>query len=144
MKNTVRHELLKPKAFCRESVAECIGYMIDTDENGSFEALVCFGFGKKKVEVAYEAVLLFGEGEPQRVTDRVTVEEMKDVGEVALMQILRIDSLPMAPAGGQMELVIRPYTVGKDGVRRYGDTVILGYDGTCDESGAPILVYTGE
>ena len=34
MKTTVRHELLKPKAFCRESVAECIGYMIDTDENG--------------------------------------------------------------------------------------------------------------
>lgn len=138
MKNKLRHELLKPKSFCREDVAECIGYMIDTDENGSFEALVCFG--PKKAEVAYETLLLFGDGEAMCVSDRTQVEVLRDVGDYALVQILRIDALPIEPRGGQFELVIRPYLVGKDGVRRYGETALLGYDGTCDETGSPILV----
>ncbi len=140
MKHTRRHELWKSKAFCREEVAECIGYMIDADEKGSFEALICFGFRQKRVEVAYETLLLLGEGDAERLTDHTQVDELQNVGEYAIVQTLRIAELPMEPQGGQLELVIRPYIVGKDGVRRYGETVLLGYDGTCDEAGDPILV----
>lgn len=47
--------------------------------------------------------------------------------------------IPPVPRTDYFELVIRPYALGEDGIRRYGDSAVLTYAGETDGEGYPIL-----
>ncbi len=140
MKKQIRHELLGAEAFCRESVAECLGYFFTKTEKEGFDLRLCFG--QKSRSVSYEALLISykenGVRLCTRLTDRLTVETRKITGAYATVQTLAFDVLPF-DGEGQFELVVRPYTVGKDTLRRYGETVLLGYAGKSGADGEPLL-----
>ena len=140
MKKQIRHELWRAKAFDHESVAECLGYFLTKNQTGEYGLHLCFGHKGKGG--GFEALLIsHRENAPRHsesITDRLTVETRKNVGAYATVQTLTFDTLPL---GGeeQLELVVRPYLAGKDGVRRYGDAVLLGYAGKMGADGEPLF-----
>ena len=140
----------------RESAADYLGYQTKKPEDGSFSARVILGLDSTDFNrVGYE-VLLLTKGEDGEVKSEVRSLKAKEIYETLtdasgktynieeLYQYkyaaaLELADLPLEPEGDILELVIRPYVLGMDGIRRYGVATALKFSGETDKDGYPIL-----
>ena len=137
MEQTKILELEKKAELCPEKIAVYRDSNVEGVDKTSFSAKISFDIGAEICDLCHETVLLLiGEkGYPVSVdmADSVKVSCVSNVAEFT------VSNLPLAPKDGAFELVVRPYVMGEDGLRRYGVTKILYYRAKKDEKGYPIL-----
>ncbi|MBO5305225.1 MAG: DNRLRE domain-containing protein, partial [Clostridia bacterium] len=52
---------------------------------------------------------------------------------------LTLENLPLSPENDYLEIVVRPYVLGMNGIRAYGRAAVLSYNGELGEDGYPKL-----
>ncbi|MBO4979738.1 MAG: hypothetical protein J6D16_04960 [Clostridia bacterium] len=141
----------------REAAADYLAYQTTKPESGAFSARVVLGLnGTDYNRVGYEVAVLtrdedgnlMSEGLSQKT--KVIYETLVDAdGKAYNIQelygynyaaALEIGDLPLEPTGDSFELVVRPFVLGMDGIRRYGVACSLVYNGRRDEAGYPMLI----
>ncbi len=140
----------------RESAADTLGYQTAKPENGRFDARMVLGVNSAEFNrVGYEALILTKDedGVVQYETRALKVKEIyetltdaegttydiKELYDYNYAAALEIRDLPLEPAGEYFELVLRPYVLGMDGLRRYGVATTFMFIGRLDSEGYPIL-----
>ena len=140
----------------REAAADYMGYQVTKPEGDSFTARAVLGLDSLDYRrVGYETLILARDEEGNVMT------ESRSEGTATVYQTLRdadgntynvselygrkyaaaldISELALEPDFATYEIVIRPYVLGNDGIRRYGVATTLYYIGELDEAGYPIL-----
>ncbi|MBO5305641.1 MAG: DNRLRE domain-containing protein, partial [Clostridia bacterium] len=115
------------------------------------------GYQAERQEGGVQLALILGfeNGEGERVGCEITVFERDGKGEVSTkalapdLTLCRSQTdgypfeavlvLPPMPKGDYFELVVRPFVLGEQNVRAYGDSAVLTYTGKNDSEGYPIL-----
>ncbi|MBO4979758.1 MAG: DNRLRE domain-containing protein [Clostridia bacterium] len=140
----------------REPAADYVGYQVTKPEDGKFSLRTVLGVNDLGYNrIGYEVILLDTDDEGRLVADtlgarsKVVYETVcdslgntysaKDTFGYSYLAALRVDDIPIWPTGTVLEVVVRPYVLGMDGIRRYGNSVTLSYDGQRDADGYPIL-----
>jgi hypothetical protein len=140
----------------REASADYLGYQVSKPEGDSFTARAVLGLdGLDYSRVGYETLIL-----SRDEAGVVTTESLSDVTATVYETLrdgagnsynvaelygrpyaaaLEIPNLPLEPENATYEIVIRPYVLGYDGIRRYGLSTTLYYIGEIDAEGYPIL-----
>ncbi len=141
----------------REAAADYLAYQTTKPEKGAFSARVILGLNSTEYNrVGYEVVVLTKDEDENLLSEaasqrtKVIYETLVDadgnaysIGELFdynYAAALEIHDLPLEPTGDSFELVVRPYVLGMDGIRRYGVASSLIYNGRMDEAGYPILI----
>ncbi len=141
----------------REDAADFLGYQVAKPVNGSFTLRALLGVDHMIHEgVGYEVLLLEKDKDgkilstPVSLTSDVVYEavldadgnayDIKEMCGYSYVSALEIPNLPSKPNGSCMELVIRPYVLEGDGIRRYGLSISLLFTGEVDAEGYPVLV----
>ncbi len=140
----------------RESSADYLGYQTTKPDGGTFNARMVLGVNSTEFNrVGYEAIVLTKDEDGvvqsdvlslkvkeiyETLTDAAgntyNIKELYDYNYAAAMEIL---DLPLEPTGDFFELVLRPYVLGMDGIRRYGVATTFIFNGQLDDEGYPIL-----
>ncbi len=146
----------------RESSADYLGYQTTKPERGAFSARMVLGVNSTDFNrVGYEALVLTRDedGIVQSESMSLRVKEIyetltdaagntyniKDLYEYNYAAAMEIHDLPLEPTGDFFELVLRPYVLGMDGIRRYGVAATFIYNGKTDDEGYPLLtIQTGK
>jgi hypothetical protein len=144
----------------REPAAEYIGNQTSKPMGGVFSSRVVLGVNSTEYNrIGYETILLTRDDEDVLydacgVKSKVVYTALKDaLGKDYNVKeqygydyaaAIVLDDLPVDPVGGYFELVVRPYVLGMDGIRRYGHAITLVYDGSADENGYPIVIKRTE
>ena len=139
----------------REEAADYLGYQTTKPENGTFSARMIFGVNSDQYrKVGYEIYRIEQDayGEPfarQISADTCDIYtdingggksyNIKDAFSYNYAAAITVSGLPVTPREGGMELVVRPYVEGFDGLRRYGLATKIAYTGETDENGYPIF-----
>ena len=140
----------------REAAADYLGIQTAKPEGDTYTARAVFGVNDTvHNRVGYEVQLITVEGERNFVSTpisqktKVVYESLKDAnGKTYNIKneygynyaaAMEIPGLPVDPENGYYEVVIRPYVLGMDGIRRYGVATVLSGTGETDENGYPIL-----
>ena len=144
---------IEPK---RESAADSIGYQTTKPKDGSFDARVILGLDSTDFSrVGYEALILTKD-EGGVVLSETRSLKIKEIYETLIdaagntydieklygyryAAAIEIADLPLEPSGGLFELVIRPYVLGFDGIRRYGVAANFVFTGRTDDAGYPVF-----
>lgn len=156
MKNLiVRTDSDYTMALVREESADYLGYQTSMPENGTFSARMIFGLnGVAHKSVGYEIYLMKqssnGTIVPRQLSAKAyevyeTVKgdgkdyNVKDAFSYNYAAALTVSDLPVTPGAGGVELIVRPYVEGNDGIRRYGLATKMIYVGEKDEKGYPVF-----
>ena len=140
----------------REDAAELIGYQTAKPTDDSFSARIVMGLdGVDYNRVGYEIIKIMLDEDSNMISEslsarsKVVYETLKDTSGKAysLKELygynyaaaVDVEGLPADPDSGLFELVIRPYVLGMDGIRRYGVSSSYVYVGEKDAEGYPIL-----
>ena len=140
----------------REESADFLGYQTAKPEGGTFDARMVLGVNDTvHNRVGYEALVLTRDedGLVQSETLSLKAKEIyetltdaagntyniKELYGYNYAAALELSDLPLEPAGDYFELVLRPYVLGMDGIRRYGLATTMLYTGETDAEGYPIL-----
>ncbi len=140
----------------REEAADYLGYQVAKPEGDSFSLRGVFGVnGVDHSRVGYEVLLLDIDEDGRVITESISHKEqtiyetvhdsagnvynIKELYGYNYAAALEIPNVPIEPTGGSMEIVIRPYVLGNDGIRRYGLAQTLYYIGELDADGYPVL-----
>ena len=125
------------------------------DANGNFSIRPILGVNSTEYNrVGYEVITLEKDGDKivsGTISDRAKVvyESVKDAAGNSLNILenfgynyaaaIEIPDLPVDPDSGALEIVIRPYVLGANGLRMYGVSAVLVYTGETDDEGYPVL-----
>ncbi len=140
----------------REEAADFIGYQTTKPQGGSFALRPILGVnGTEYNRVGYELLTLSMDDEGTVLSEsasrreKTVYEAVKDASgkSYSVKELfgydyaaaMEVGDLPFEPGTGYLEFVVRPYVLGMDGLRRYGDSVVLSYYGETDEEGYPVL-----
>ncbi len=140
----------------REPAADYVGYQVTKPENGTFSARTILGVNETSYNrVGYEILVLDMDDEGNILSEtvsknsKVVYETIRDANGNTYnakesfgynyAAAIEVSDLPRWPTGMILELVVRPYVLGMDGMRRYGTSVVLSYSGDLDDEGYPIL-----
>ncbi len=140
----------------REEAADYLGYQTAQPDGGSFDARMVLGVNSTEFNrVGYEALILtkdedgFVQSEVlslkakeiyETLTDATgNTYNIKELYDYNYAAALVIEDLPLEPIGDYFELVLRPYVLGMNGIRRYGVATSLLFAGNRDDEGYPIL-----
>ncbi|MBO4979172.1 MAG: DNRLRE domain-containing protein [Clostridia bacterium] len=142
-------------SLSREKSAEYFGYQTTKPENGAFSARVLLSLdGLDYNRVGYEVIMLGYDADGALVSEGLSARSKvvydcllssdgifytADEFGIPYMAALEIEDLPVEPTGDFFELVVRPYVLGMDGIRRYGLSTSLTYTYDFDEEGYPLL-----
>lgn len=141
----------------REAAADYLGYQTTKPEGGAFSARVVLGLnGTAFNRVGYEVAVLTKDEDGKILSEALSnrtkvIHEtlvdavgasynIKELFDYDYAAALEVPDLPLEPTGDSFELVVRPYVLGMDGIRRYGVASSLIYNGRRSEDGYPILV----
>ncbi|MBR4873728.1 MAG: DNRLRE domain-containing protein [Clostridia bacterium] len=139
----------------REEAADYLGYQTTKPEGDTFSARMIFGVnGDQYRKVGYEIYRLTTNNRGEVVARQLsaTTQEIytsvrgggkdynvKDAFSYNYAAALTVEDLPVTPGRGGLELVVRPYVEGFDGIRRYGVATKIAYTGEKDENGYPMF-----
>lgn len=140
----------------REASADYLGYQVAKPTGDTFTARALLGLDSLDYQrVGYETLILSRDEDGRVMTETradtstTVFENLRDaagntynVSELygrTYAAALEIPDLPLEPEYATYEIVIRPYALGYDGIRRYGVATTLYYIGEIDEAGYPIL-----
>ncbi|MBO4978995.1 MAG: DNRLRE domain-containing protein [Clostridia bacterium] len=140
----------------RESAADTLGYQTAKPKGGSFDARLILGLESPGFNrVGYEVLILTKDeggnvvGDSRALRAKEIYETLTDAtGKTYDVEALygyryaaalEIADLPLEPSGGFFELVLRPYVLGLDGIRRYGTAATFMFAGRTDAEGYPVL-----
>ena len=140
----------------REEAADYLGYQTAQPEGGTFDARLVLGLNETEHNrVGYEAIILTRDDDGLMQSEVISYREktvyetltdadgntysIKDLYGYNYAAALELSELPLEPVGDYFELVIRPYVLGMDGIRRYGLATTVFYTGETDDAGYPIL-----
>lgn len=139
----------------REEAADYLGYQTAKPSNGTFSARMIFGVnGTNHQAVGYEIYRMERNADGKMVPKQLSasVEELyttvngggktydvKSEFSYNYAAALTVSDLPEKPGEGGVELVVRPYVEGHDGIRRYGLATKIVYLGEKDDDGYPIF-----
>lgn len=135
--------------------ADFIGYQVTRAEDDSFSLRAVIGVNDTAFNrVGIEVLLLSKDAQENTVTktysakEKVIYQELcdsegnryraSDLGYRYLAAIV-IPQLPASPENDYLEVVIRPFVRGMDGIRAYGVAATLAFTGEIDQSGYPQL-----
>ncbi len=140
-----------------EEAADYIGYQTTKPEDGEFSLRTVLGVNSTEYNrIGYEVLMLqkdddLGEiyTESLSVKSKVVYETLKDAdGNTYSVKdlygynyaaALEIEGIPEYPGCGYVEIVVRPYILGMNGIRMYGKAaVLIYYGGDADENGYPV------
>ena len=144
---------IEPK---RESSADYLGYQTTKPDGGTFDARMVLGVNEQDFNrVGYEAIILTKDEDGVVQSDSFSlrakeiyetlvdadgnVYNIKDLYDYNYAAALELLELPLEPTGDYFELIVRPYVLGMDGIRRYGIAASFIYVGLTDENGYPLL-----
>ena len=145
----------------REDSADFLGYQVSKPKNGTFTLRTLLGVNERLHDcVGYEVLILDmnKNGEIVSESRSFASEEIHDAildasGNVynieaesgyKYVSALEIPNVPSKPNGKHMEIVIRPYVLDTDGIRRYGLATTLVFTGAVDSEGYPVLELPDE
>ena len=141
----------------REETADYFGYQTTKPADGKYSARLLLGVnGLDWNRVGYEIIKLTRNKAGDLVAENLSARAKTvydyistadgsgfytadDFG-VPYMAALEVEGLPAEPTAGFMELVVRPYALGLDGIRRYGVAVSLIHTSEVDEEGYPLFI----
>ncbi len=140
-----------------EEASDFIGYQVAKAEDGRFSLRAVMGVNSTGYNrIGYEVITLARDGEGKVVSDSFSQKakmvyeavkdnagntyNIKDLYGYSYAAALEIPELPEDPPYGSLEIVVRPYVLGMDGVRLYGKSAILLYSGETDGNGFPVLM----
>ena len=140
----------------REAAADYLGYQTAKPADGTFSARVLFGLnGTDYNRVGYEVIYLAKDEDGNVVAETLSKKEkviyesildatgklcnVKDTFGYAYAAAIEIPELPFDPWGSGFQLVVRPFVLGMDGIRRYGRATTLYSTSDTDENGYPIF-----
>jgi hypothetical protein len=134
MNKTVRTELRTHEAFCHEQVVSYGDYQtcVCGDSFSIKIALTKGGMAKGGLFVQSVVMLTGKDG----LVEARDFEAETIVGE----DYISVSGLPLVPPYGSFELIVRPYAIAEDGIRRYAKAFVFYYDGQTDKEGNPIPV----
>ncbi|MBE6662079.1 MAG: hypothetical protein E7606_02215 [Ruminococcaceae bacterium] len=137
--------------------ADFVGYQTTKVENGSFSLRAILGVNDTAFNRVGVEILLVTRDEKGKVTTKTYSTREKQVFETvydddgtpyeasvdfgyAYAAALTVPNLPETPDNDYLEIVVRPYVLGMNGIRTYGRSAILSYSGQSDDDGYPLLV----
>ena len=139
----------------REEAADYLGHQVTKPEMGEFDVRAILGVNSTDYNrIGYEAILIMPDEDGYIISEAVSLKSkvvydtvtgggktynIKSEFGYEYAAALEIGDLPLEPLGNCFELVIRPYVLGMDGLRRYGLATVLFYEGETDENGYPVL-----
>ncbi len=143
-------------SLSREEAAEYFGYQTTKPENGEFSARLLLSLNRLDYNrVGYEVIMLTRDADGNLVSEGISARTKtvydclltadgsiyytEDEFGIPYMAALELDGLPEEPTGDFFELVVRPYVLGFDGIRRYGLATTLVYTYGTDDEGYPVL-----
>ena len=144
----------------REDAADYLGYQTSKPENGSFSARMIFGVNSDQYrKVGYEIYRMEVDAEGVPFARQISADtcdiytdingggksyNVKSTFSYNYAAAITVSGLPETPRAGGMELVIRPYVEGFDGIRRYGVATKVAYTGQTDGNGYPVFEPVGD
>ncbi len=140
----------------REAAADYLGYQTAKPTDGTFSARLVFGLNSTDYNrVGYEVIYLAKDEDGNIVAETLSKKEkviyesildadgnscnVKDTFGYAYAAAIEIPELPFDPLSGGFQLVVRPFVLGMDGIRRYGRATTLYNTSETDEDGYPIF-----
>jgi hypothetical protein len=140
----------------REAAADYLGIQTAKPEGDTFTARAVFGVNDTVYNrVGYEVLLITLDEDGNPVSEsisqktKVVYDSLKDAsGKTYNIKseygynyaaAMEISGLPADPENGYFEIVVRPFILTLDGVRRYGVSTVLSGTGETDQNGYPIL-----
>ena len=145
------------KSNTKENAADYLGCRTAKPSGKSFSAYAILGVNAKEACCVGCEALVLTKGKDGKILTEAVSDQDKTVYESlgdceALLgeaernfgyprtAAVEISNLPVEPMGGQCELIVRPYVLLADGIRRYGKAATLSYRGEKDGEARPILV----
>lgn len=135
--------------------ADFVGYQPTKAEGGKFSLRAILGVNNRAFNRVGVEVITLTKDEDGNVSakthsarEKTVYEEIRDNGGkiyaaselgYAYAAALVVPDLPETPDNGYLELVVRPYVLGMNGIRSYGMASILAYTGETDRDGYPLL-----
>ncbi len=140
----------------REDAADFLGYQVTKPEGGTFSVRTLLGVDSIVYEqVGYEVLLLDKDASGGTLAESISrqcnlvytdvmdgdgnVYNVKALAGYNYVAAIPIPDIPIEPSGVYTEIVIRPYVLKDDGVRRYGLSTSLIVTGEVDGEGYPVL-----
>ncbi len=139
----------------REEAADYLGYQTSKPENGTFSARMIFGVNSDQYrKVGYEIYRMEVDADGVPFARQISADtceiytdingggksyNVKSAFSYNYAAAITVSGLPEKPRDGGMELVIRPYVEGFDGIRRYGVATKMLYKGQKDAAGYPVF-----
>ncbi len=140
-----------------EEAADFVGYQTTKAKDDSFSLRTLMGLNSTEFNrVGYEILALEMDEDGNVFADtyagrtKVVYESVKDAAGNAFgakdtfgydyVAAVEVTDLPEYPEYGFLELVVRPYVLGMNGIRVYGKATILVYSGETDDEGYPVCV----
>ncbi len=140
----------------REPSADYLAYQTAKPSDGLFSARILLGLNDTAYNrVGYEVIYLAKDEDGNMVAESISKRDkviyesildadgnlcnVKDTFGYAYAAAIEIEGLPFDPWGTGFQLVVRPYVLGMDGVRRYGRATTLYCSAKADENGYPVF-----
>ncbi len=140
----------------REASADYVGYQTAKPTGDKFSARMIFGIDDIAYKnVGYEAILVTKNNDGEVISTGISnttvtiYPELKDANgkvydakttfDYTYAAAVTIDDLPLSPTDGVFELVVRPYVLCRNNMRRYGIAAHLFYNGEKDADGYPVF-----
>ena len=140
----------------REPAADYLAYQTAKPEDGSFSARVLLGLnGTDFNRVGYEVIYLAKDENGNAIAELISKREkvvyetltdangtlcnVKDTFGYQYAAAIEIEDLPFDMWGSGFQIVVRPYVLGMDGVRRYGRAATLYFSSKLDANGYPVF-----
>ncbi|MBO4979304.1 MAG: DNRLRE domain-containing protein [Clostridia bacterium] len=140
----------------REDAADFLGYQVTKPEGGTFSLRTLLGVDSRAYgRVGYEVLLLNKDASGNTLAESVSrqsnlvytdvmdgngnVYNVKELAGYSYVAAIPITGIPSTPSGDRTEIVIRPYVLTDNGIRRYGLSTSLVFTGEVDGEGYPVL-----
>lgn len=137
--------------------ADFVGYQTTKVKNGGFSLRAILGVNDRAFNRVGVEVMLLSKDDDGNVSAKTVSAREKEVYEslvdadgkvyhadkdfgYAYVAAIEIEDLPAAPENGYLEVVFRPYVLGMNGIRTYGVSCTLSFEGATDEGGYPSLL----
>ena len=137
--------------------ADFVGYQTTKVKSGSFALRAVLGVNDRAFNRVGVEVMLLSKDDDGNVSAKTVSAREKEVYErlvdadgkiyhakkdfgYAYAAAIELDGLPATPENGYLEIVVRPYVLGMNGIRTYGVSSTLSFDGTLDTDGYPALL----
>jgi len=144
-----------------EEAADYIGYQVSLPDEDSFSVRAILGVNDTVYNrIGYEVLVLEKDDDGNVISSTVSKRakvvyesladstgntyNVKELYGYNYAAAIEIADLPLRPEYGSMELVVRPYVLGMNGIRLYGKATILVYSRDMDENGYPVLTSRDE